>query len=106
MATPPPAPWPPWSRATPPGRSAPRRPTALPGLGLILVGLIDTLAYAAFFGWVLLLALGQVAPPERLQKWNDERIADRSPGVAYLAVNGFTAGTAIHLVLLGIGVVL
>jgi hypothetical protein len=86
--------------------AAARRRVGLPGLGLVLVGLVNTLAYGAALGFVLLLALGKATPPDPLKKWNDERIEHQSPGVTYLAVNEFKDGTAIQLTVLAIGLVL
>jgi predicted Zn finger-like uncharacterized protein len=86
-------------------RAAARAKTALPGLGLIVHGLLTTLVYAGLIVGVVLAAAGKLPEvPPAVARWNDRQERELWPVIARVEVeDGFTHAVILQLLLLAVG---
>jgi hypothetical protein len=91
-----------WARTDP--RAAARERTALPGLGLIVNGILTSGMYLFMLVFVLIGALSLIEEPKLVKRWNQELESrtDR-PDIRIEFQDGFTIGVIVQLVLLAIG---
>src|SRR5205814_1321684 len=89
-------------------RAVARARTSLPGLGLIVNGLLTLLVFAALIALVAWAAAGRFAEvPKPIANWNERQESQHWPLLTRLEVeDGFTTAVIVQLVILGTGALL